>query len=147
MSFVGAGSVANPVPADRLQKKAHTQLCKPWCLRCLPPSLWWHLWGFSPVVLKLADWLWGQLQLTGESGQVLPGGLRALEQVPAAWCVRSSSEPLAALGQQMAGARSAPGPPRWLAGSLPRVNKAAQSEAGGGEQLRKHVSLRSFTLC
>lgn len=74
-----------------------------------PPSPWWRSWGFSPVVLKLADHLWGQLQLTGESGQVLPGGLWALKQVPAAWCICCSLEPLAALGRQMAGARRAPG--------------------------------------
>lgn len=38
-------------------------------------------------------------------------------------------------------------PAAVLAGWLPLVNKAAQRNVGGGEQLYEHISLVSFTLC
>lgn len=96
MSFAGVmGSVAHPVPAGPLQKKAHTQLCKPWCLHYPRQRLWWHLWDFSPIVVKLPDRLWGQLQLMGESGQVLPWGLWVLEWDCAVQWVYSFLDPLA----------------------------------------------------
>lgn len=85
MSVVGAEAVASPVPAGSLQKTAHTWLSKPWCLHWTPflqPVV--AFVGLSPVALKLADGLWGQLWFMGESGQVLPGGLRVLEQDSAA---------------------------------------------------------------
>ena len=86
------------------------------------------------MVLKLVDWLWGQLQFVRQSGQVFPGGLRVLEQVPAGRCNAS-------------GAPQSPGPadsswPTTLAGCLPASKAARKKESG-----YMIMSLVSFTLC